>query len=67
MSRLERRVSKIATPDLLSWAEQSMNSLGRELGQYRRTGDATRLEEAESSAEAVLALLREMRSRASGV
>jgi hypothetical protein len=62
-TRVERRVARVSTADLPSWTEQSLNSLGREMTQWRRTGADTHLREAEEAAEAVLALIRELRTR----
>lgn len=64
-SRAERRAASIATPDLLPWAEQALDSLGRDLSMWRRTGDPVHVADAEVAAEALLAVVREMRSRTS--
>ena len=62
-SRLERRVAKIATADLSAWADQALYGLGRDLSQWQRSGDSARLSDAEEAAEALLAVIREVRSR----
>lgn len=62
-TRVEKRVEKIPTADLNSWADQALYSIGRDLSQYQRNREAFRLEEAETSAEALLAVIREIRSR----
>lgn len=62
-SKVERRVEKIATPDLSLWAEQTLNSLGRQLLAWQRHADPSALDEAEMSAEALYAVVREIRAR----
>jgi hypothetical protein len=62
-SKIEKRVEKIATSDLTLWADQSLFSLGREISQWQRNHDLFHLTEAESSAEALLAVVREIKRR----
>jgi len=62
-TRLERRVAKISTPDLAQWADQTLYTLGRELSQWQKHRDVLHLEEAETCAEALLAVVREIKSR----
>jgi hypothetical protein len=62
-SKIEKRVEKIATPDLASWADQTLFSLGRGITQWQRNGEEFHLEEAEASAEALLVVVREIRRR----
>lgn len=60
---LERRIAKLGTPDLATWAHQAIYGIGRTLNEWERTHDDALLMEAEQGAEALLAALREIRSR----
>lgn len=62
-SPIERRVARIATPDLHGWCEQALTALGRSLRDYQRSGVEDALEEAELGAEALLAVVKELRRR----
>jgi len=62
-TRLERRVAKISTPDLVLWADQTLFALGREMSQWQKSRESLHLDEAETSAEALLAVIREIKSR----
>lgn len=62
-TRIERRVEKIATPDLMLWSEQSIYELGRQMSAWQRTREPVYLQEAELAAEALLAVVREIRAR----
>lgn len=62
-THLEKRVSSIPTPDLVNWAEQCLNSLGRDLSRWQRSGDEVFVQEAETAAEALLTVIRQIRSR----
>lgn len=59
----ERRAARIATPDLSNWAEQALSGIGRAMSDWRRDEDGPALQEAELGAEALLAVLRELRRR----
>lgn len=60
---IERRASRIATPDLYGWTEQALTALGRSLRDYQRSGTEDALAEAELGAEALLAVIRELKRR----
>lgn len=60
---VERRVARIPTPDLHTWSEQALTALGRSLRDYQRTQVDADLQEAELGAEALLAVVRELRRR----
>lgn len=62
---VERRVARIATPDLQAWAEQALSALGRSLRDFQRSQADADLREAEMGAEALLAVVRELRRRTS--
>lgn len=60
---IQKRVARIATPDLQGWAEQALTALGRSLRDFQRSGVEDALEEAEMGAEALLEVVRELRRR----
>lgn len=61
--RLTRRVSKIATTDLASWAEQSLNEINRCLSKFESTREKFFLDEALTGAEALHAVVSELHKR----
>jgi hypothetical protein len=62
-TKLEKRVSRIATPDLSAWAEQSLFAIGRSLSTWQRGGADYSLEEATTGAEALHVVLKELQRR----
>jgi hypothetical protein len=62
-SKIEKRVERIGTQDLLLWADQALTSLGRDLTDWRKGGPHDLLAEAEIAAESLLILIREVRGR----
>lgn len=62
-SKVEQRVSKIATPDLTTWADQALYGIGRHLSSWQSNASVADLEEAEMGAEALLAVVRELKAR----
>lgn len=63
LTATERRVAKVATPDLAAWAHQALYAVGRTLSDWERTHDDALLAEAEQGAEALQVVLRELRAR----
>lgn len=62
-TRIERRVAKIGTTDLLAWAELAADGIARELSDWRRSEEPFHLNEASTSAEVLLAAIREIQRR----
>jgi hypothetical protein len=62
-TKIERRVERLSTTELVSWADMAVSSLGRDLSDWRRGGPNEHLAEAEVAAESLLAMVREVRSR----
>lgn len=62
-TKLEARVAKIPTAELVSWAEQALFGLGRSLSAWQRGHDAMDLEEAVIGADALQAVMKELKSR----
>lgn len=58
--KVARRVSRIPTPELTSWAEQSLNEIGRLVFAYQKTSEFGYLEEALTGAEALHAVVNEL-------
>lgn len=61
--RVAKRVAKIPTAELSSWAEQSMFEINRCLSAYEKTREAYYLKEALTGAEAAHAVLDELYRR----
>jgi hypothetical protein len=60
---LEKRIASISTPELITWAENSLFAIGRNIVHHQREGiDAITL--AEEGAEALLAITKELKKRA---
>jgi len=63
-SKVEKRVAKLPTPDLVSWAEQALYGIGRSLSSWQRAPEQHEwLEEARMGAEALNAVMAEISSR----
>lgn len=62
--KMVARAQSLSMGDLQAWTDTLLYSLGRELTEYWRNGEG--LDEAETSAQALLVLVREIRSRARG-
>ncbi|CAB4123718.1 hypothetical protein UFOVP45_13 [uncultured Caudovirales phage] len=61
-TRIEKRVSTIGTTDLVIWAENSLSSIGKNIaGLGPKTYES--YAEAELGAEALLAIVRELKKR----
>lgn len=61
--KVAKRVSKIPTAELSSWAEQSMFEINRCLSAYEKTRESYYLQEALMGAEAAHAVLDELYRR----
>ena len=62
-TKLEKRVSKIGTYDLVMWAENALFVIGKEITHHKSNPDG--LDEAILGAEALLAIAKELKKRAS--
>lgn len=63
-TKIQKRVAGISTPDLVTWAENALFVIGKEVTGYIRTRDAAMLEEADLGAEALYAITQELKNRA---
>ena len=62
-TKLEKRIASISTPELITWAENSLFAIGRNIVHHQREGiEAILL--AEEGAEALLAITKELKKRA---
>jgi len=62
-TKLEQRVAKMATEDLIKWVEQALFSIGKNLNHWTRDRDIAFLIESHIGAEALLAVVNELKSR----
>lgn len=65
LSALEKRISKLSTGDLLSWADQALFGIGRSIADYERFKSIDSLKEAQMGAEALNKVLETVISRIS--
>lgn len=54
----------ISTPELVTWAENSLFVIGRDVTGWLRSKDAAMLDEADLGAEALYAITQELKKRA---
>lgn len=62
-TKLQKRVSKIGTSDLVIWAENALFVIGKNLTHWSREHDGALLEEAHMGAEALFAITTELKRR----
>ena len=62
-TKLQKRIAGVATPELVWWAENAMAQIGRNVVHHQRDGIEALLD-AEQSAEALLAIIQELKNRA---
>jgi len=62
-TRVEKRVDSLPTDELLSWTEQALYGIGRNLSSWQRTRDAATLEEARMGAEVLYTILQTINQR----
>lgn len=62
-SKLEKRITNISTPDLITWAENALYVIGKEVTHSVRSRDKALLEEALMGAEALTAIIKELMKR----
>lgn len=62
-TRLEKRVASISTPELITWGENALFAIGKNLVHGTRSSDIAMLSEAELGAEALLVITRELKRR----
>jgi hypothetical protein len=62
-TRIEKRVATISTPDLISWMEQAMYTVGKHLTSWQRNQSQADLDEVLVAAEAFQAIAKELKRR----
>lgn len=62
-TKLEQRVSRLPTSDLLNWSDQAVYSLGRDLSDWRKGGPDHLLVEAELAVESLMVTVQELKTR----
>lgn len=62
-TKLQKRIAGISTPELVTWAENSLFAIGKNVVHHRRDG-VEMLYEAKMGAEALLAITEELIKRA---
>jgi hypothetical protein len=60
---LEKRVASISTPELVTWVETHLYIIGKETTAWLKTKEAFLLEDAESAAEVLVAIMKELKKR----
>jgi hypothetical protein len=66
-TKIEKRVANIATPDLVMWAENALYVIGKEVTHWMRDKNEDSLEEAALGAEALTAIINELKKRSMDV
>lgn len=62
-TKVEKRVAKLPTAELLTWSDQIMYSVGRNLSVWQKSQDNYSLEEARLGAEALHAIMEALTER----
>lgn len=67
ISKIQKRVDKIPTGDLASWADQCLVTIDRNLAEWKRSSDPLALEEAVMGSEALHVVISTIQRRNSTV
>jgi hypothetical protein len=62
-TRIEKRVSMVSTPDLVTWMEQSMFTIGRHITTWQRNQSEADLDEVLMGSEVFYAIAKELKRR----
>jgi hypothetical protein len=63
-TKLQKRVGMISTPELVTWAENSLFVIGKNVTGWMKTKEGFLLDEADLGAEALYAITQELKKRA---
>lgn len=63
-TKIQKRIATLSTHDLVSWAENALFVIGKEMTHHTRNKNIEALYEMELGAEALLAIAQEMKKRA---
>jgi len=64
LTAIQRRVASLATPELVSWVENALYTIGKEITHHQKTRNIDALYEMELGAQALLAITQELKKRA---
>jgi hypothetical protein len=62
-TKVEKRVSTLSTAELLTWTDQVLYSVGRNVSAWQKSQDKYSLEEARMGAEALHAIMNALTER----
>lgn len=63
-TKIEKRVEKIPTAELITWVDQTLYSVGRNMSTWQKSQDKHSLEEARMGAEVLHAIMEALTERA---
>ena len=62
-TKIQKRISKLPTAELISWVENSLFVIGKEVTTYMRTNEKHLLNDAEMGAEVLHEIIKELKRR----
>jgi hypothetical protein len=62
-TKIQKRISKLPTPELVSWAENALYIIGKEITGWQRSSNKELLMDSELGAEALLEIIKELKRR----
>jgi hypothetical protein len=62
-TKIQKRISNLATPELVSWAENALYIIGKEITGWQRSSNKELLMDSELGAEALLEIIKELKRR----
>jgi hypothetical protein len=62
-TKIQKRISKLPSAELVTWAENALFVIGKEITGWQRSGDKELLMDSELGAEALLEIVKELKRR----
>jgi hypothetical protein len=62
-TKIQKRIGKLSTPELIGWVEASLFAIGRDTFAWQKNHDKAIIDELEMGAEALLEIMRELKRR----
>jgi len=62
-TKIQKRISNLATPELVNWAENALYIIGKEITGWQRSSNKELLMDSELGAEALLEIIKELKRR----
>jgi hypothetical protein len=62
-TKIQKRISNLPTPELVSWAENALYIIGKEITGWQRSSNKELLMDSELGAEALLEIIKELKRR----